>query len=69
MLRGPGGALLARAEATPLGLSPQGSVGRVFALDLPQAASGEHELALTVRDEVSGETVELIEPLLVQGGP
>ena len=66
VLRGPGGAVLARAEATPLGISPQGSLGRVFALDLPRAAAGEHELALTVRDEVSGETVEVLEPLLVQ---
>jgi VWFA-related protein len=68
-LRGAGGVTLSAVEPAPLGASPQGTLGRIFALDLPPTASGELTLTLTVRDDVSGETVELQEPILVEGRP
>jgi VWFA-related protein len=69
VLRRADGAVLSKAEPTPLGTSPQGVHGRIFALELPPTASGEHELVLTVRDEITGSTVELQEPFLVEGAP
>jgi VWFA-related protein len=66
-LRRVDGTVLSSGEPTAMGVSPQGVPGRILVLELPPTAAGGYELVLTVRDDTSGKTVELHEPLVVEG--
>lgn len=64
---------LRRADGTEvLGSAPQairpGPIGQVavtIGLTIPPDAAGDHELLITVRDEVSTRTLEVTEPLVI----
>ena len=52
--------------ASPLSLSPEGIPTRLETIPLAGLSPGEYELRLSVRDEASGRTQELREPLVVR---
>ena len=45
-----------------------GTPTRLVSIPLSEAPEGESELVLTVRDEISGRTLEAREPFRVDGG-
>jgi VWFA-related protein len=55
------GAVLERSAPTPILPSSIGAVARLLQIPL-NVAPGEYEIALSVRDEVAGRTVEVTEP-------
>ena len=57
-----------RAASPPQNLRSQSpaSVSAVIGLTLPKDAQGEHQLIVTVRDEVSTRTLEIVEPFEVR---
>jgi VWFA-related protein len=67
-LRGPGGREVSASPPELVPAAPDGRLSKIIVLSLPPAAEGEHELELTVRDEVSSTTVEDSEPFVVSRG-
>ncbi len=64
-LRRADGTEAAAAPPRALRSGPQGQVTVAIALTLPADAAGPHELALKVTDELTGRTIDYIEPLEV----
>jgi VWFA-related protein len=60
------GAVFKRADPTPIKPTSLGALLRLHGISLGAAAPGEYELVLTVRDQVAGRTVELVEPFVVR---
>jgi hypothetical protein len=65
-LRGPDGAQVVGGGPQALRPNAAGQFSAAVGLTLPATAAGEHELVLTVRDEVSGTTIEDRESLLIE---
>jgi hypothetical protein len=51
---------------TPIAPGPEGSVSQRIDLSLSGAEPGDYNLVLLVRDEVSGQSLELREPFAVE---
>jgi hypothetical protein len=58
-----------RAEQTPVTPTSIGAVSRLIQIPLSVAPPGEYELVITVRDEISGRSVEKVEPFVVTAAP
>jgi hypothetical protein len=64
---------LRRADGTPVAtFQPQalrpnarGQFSVTLGVTLPQDAVGDHQLVLTVRDDVAGKSIEIVEPLTI----
>jgi hypothetical protein len=54
-----------RGLPTPILPTSVGAVARLLQIPL-NVSPGEYELALTVRDDVSGKTVEVVEPFVAR---
>jgi hypothetical protein len=54
-------------EPRAMQASPQGQVSQMLSLSLEGAAPGSYVLALTVRDDVAGRSLEISEPFDVEG--
>jgi hypothetical protein len=65
ILRRVDGATLSRLEPSPVPPDANGRLSRMLAISLRTATPGPHELVLTVQDEVTGRTVETVEPFEV----
>jgi len=59
------GAVIDRGELTPIQPTSLGAVARLLQFPL-NVSPGEYELALTVRDEIAGQTVEVVEPFVAR---
>jgi tetratricopeptide (TPR) repeat protein len=57
--------MLSRLDPAPLPPAADGRLSRTLAISLRTATPGPHELVLTVQDEVTGRTLETIEPFEV----
>jgi VWFA-related protein len=64
-LRRSDGALIGRDSPTPIQPTSIGALIRMIQIPLAVTPPGDYELVLTVRDEVSGESRELVEPFSV----
>jgi len=64
-VRRKGGPVYVSLPATPIQPTSLGHLSRTFGVLLDDAAPGEYEIVLTVRDEVSGKSLELHEPFRV----
>jgi VWFA-related protein len=67
-LRTAAGEVLYRQEPTPMAESAAGRLTRLLVLSLEDKPPGRYELVLRVRDEVSGKSVETVEPFEVVAG-
>lgn len=63
------GEILARSEAALFEPGPQGQLARQVAVSLRGAAPGDYEIVLTVKDEVTGRTLERVDPFSVSPAP
>ncbi len=61
-VEGPALSTLAPSELAP---APDGKLNRTLAISLKAASPGPHQLVLTVNDEVTGRTLETVEPFEV----
>jgi VWFA-related protein len=68
VLRRVGGATLSRLEPSPVAPGADGRLSRTLAISLRTATPGPHELVLTVQDDITGRTVETVEPFEVIPG-
>lgn len=59
------GSVLTRRDLAPLTPGPQGDISQMVALSLQGASPGEYEIVLNVRDEVSGQLLEVRDPFTV----
>jgi VWFA-related protein len=59
------GVVVDRSELTPIQPTSLGAVARLLQFPL-RVSPGEYELALTVRDEIAGQTVEVVEPFVAR---
>ena len=64
-LRRPGGALLGSTAPNPMRPTSIGALSRLIQIPLAGRAVGDYELVLTVSDELSGETREIVEPFTI----
>lgn len=64
-LRAADGQVVDRQDATPVAEADGGHLARVLSIPLDKTAPGRYELVLRVRDEVSGTSVESVEPFEV----
>jgi len=64
-LRRPGGALLGSTAPNPMRPTSIGALSRLIQIPLAGRAVGEYELVVTVSDELSGETREIVEPFTI----
>lgn len=64
-LRRADGTVVASAPERPLSAGTLGQVAPLILVTLPEDASGDHELLLKLRDEVSTRTLEVSEPFTV----
>jgi VWFA-related protein len=65
---GPGGAVVRRADPSPIAADPSGRVIRVLGLGLDGFPQGSYELVLRVEDQLGGASVERREPFVVSAG-
>ncbi len=68
-LRRTDGPPVSPSASTPITPGPEGGISQRFSISLQGAQAGSYELVLVVRDEVSGRSLELHEPFVVEGGP
>jgi VWFA-related protein len=68
-LRSAGGTLLKRLPESAIDPTSLGALVRLFTLSLDDAAPGEYEVVMTVRDQLSGETLQVREPVTVVPPP
>jgi hypothetical protein len=68
-LRRRGGSVVGRVEPTTVTPTSLGAVIRLIQIPLSIATPGEYDLVLTVRDEISGRTIETAEPFVVTAAP
>jgi len=61
------GAIFKRSAPTPINPTSVGALLRLNGIALRGAVPGEYDLVLTVRDELSGNTVEVREPFEIVG--
>jgi hypothetical protein len=64
-LRRPDGTVVKRMRASVIKPTSLGALSRIFTLSLADTTPGEYEMVMTVRDELSGETLEVHEPITV----
>jgi hypothetical protein len=64
-LRRASGPVVSEVPARQLVPGAGGQLSPVIFLKLPADAAGEHEVALTIRDEVRGTTLEVVEPFTI----
>jgi VWFA-related protein len=62
------GSLLKRADPTLIRPTSLGALLRLHGISLATATPGAYDLVLSVRDEVTGKSLELREPFLVEAG-
>jgi hypothetical protein len=65
VLRRADGTVLSRLDPSPVPPAADGRLSRTLAISLRTTAPGPHELVLTVQDQVTGRTVETVEPFEV----
>jgi hypothetical protein len=65
-LRRSDGVTLAGMDPTPIPPGPQGQLSRIVVLSLVGADAGDYEVALIVRDELSGKNLVVREPFVVR---
>jgi hypothetical protein len=65
----PDGTIFKRLDPTLISPTSLGSLVRMFLLSLEYAPPGDYEMRLRIRDELSGETLELREPFTVAPAP
>jgi hypothetical protein len=68
-LRQRGGSVVGQVEPTPVTPTSLGAVIRLIQIPLSIAAPGEYELVLRVHDEISGRSMEKVEPFAVTAVP
>jgi VWFA-related protein len=68
-LRQRGGALVGRAEPTQVTPTSIGALSRLIQIPLSVAPPGQYELVITVRDDISGRSVERVEPFVITAAP
>ena len=61
------GRMLAAAQATPVRPGAEGLLARSVGIPLDAAPPGRYEFIVVARDDVSGRTVEALEPFTVEG--
>ena len=61
------GTSLVHTEPTPIAPGPKGQLGRQITLSLKGVPAGEYVVALTLKDEVAGETLRHEDPFVVAG--
>lgn len=64
-LRRPGGAVIGATTPNPLRPTSIGALSRLIQIPLAGRPVGDYELVLTVTDELSGETREVVEPFAI----
>jgi hypothetical protein len=64
-VRRPDGTVFKRLDPSLISPTSLGSLVRMFLLSLDYATPGDYEMRLTIRDELSGEVIELGEPFTV----
>jgi hypothetical protein len=62
------GAVFKRSAPTPINPTSVGSLLRLNGIALTGAAPGDYDLVLTVKDELSGQVVEVREPFAITAG-
>jgi VWFA-related protein len=68
-LRKPDGTPVVQVAPSRINPTSLGKLSRIVGTRLPADASGEMEFVLTVKDEISGKTLEVKEPFTVAGDP
>jgi VWFA-related protein len=69
LLRRPDGTAVVQVAPTRINPTSLGKLSRIVGTRLPTDASGDMEFVLTVKDEISGKTLEVKEPFTVAGQP
>jgi VWFA-related protein len=69
VLRRPDGTEVVQVAPSRINPTSLGKLSRIVGTRLPADASGEMEFVLTVKDEISGKTLEVKEPFTVAGNP
>lgn len=64
-LRRADGTVVSGTEPQPVGAAPSGAIAVTIGVTLPADASGDHELVLTVHDDVARRTIEDRETLII----
>jgi VWFA-related protein len=60
------GTVVSKNDPTPILPTSLGAVARMIGIPLDGVSPGEYELVLTVKDEITGSTKEIVEPLVVE---
>ena len=68
VVRGPDGSNFRTASPTPIGPTSLGKLLRRVGFSLEDAAPGEYEMVITLKDELSGKTLEDKQPFAVEPG-
>jgi VWFA-related protein len=62
------GVVFKRSDPTPINPTSVGALLRLNGISLRGASPGQYDLVLTVRDDITGNTVEVREPFTIVGG-